>query len=1017
MKIMILHLSDLHIDFKNDHLEKKEDAIVNVVKNLEYKLDQAFIVVTGDISFSADDDQFSKGFEFFENLSKKLESSLSSSDDIEKVKVNLIVIPGNHDCNLPENDTVRKILVNGILNEENALNDDAVIEQCLKAQEEFFEYRNTYATDGLINNGKIYYEYKFTQGHENICFKCLNTAWMSQRKEQQAEIIYPTNKIEEKSGNETLVITLFHHPYAWLQADNSRTFRKKIEGLSDIILTGHEHDSSFRKQETSEGERNTYIEGGVFREHGSNRSDFNVVIIDTESKKQKYLHAAWADLRYEPAQGTVFSEDGSLAWHEYQVSNLRYQERFSPNETMMDFIEDPGAYFSRKNKALKLSDIYVTPDLRSVPTKPHGEEKHVRGDDVLNFIKENKYLLIVGDYQSGKTSLGKHLFLSTNKLGDVPLLIDSKKINIKGSFESITKKLFSQQYDASMIESFRQIDRSKRGIIIDDYHKLSIPVNKKKEFISWLCDFAGWVVLIADELEININEVLEGDGISSGKATFDYYVIQPFGFRRRDVVIKKWLTTNVDLNQNAIELARRIDSVSKTLDTLIGKNYVPAYPIYILSVLLAFDTTTPIDLSASTHGYFYELIIKIVIASGRTSNEYDIAASYLAFLAYKMFKGRHFEITDDQFKDIHREFLDKYVIDRSFEKMKSQLKEQHIIVEHSGIYSFKYKFMYYYFVASYLRDNLSRAEEVKQDISILSDALYIEEYANIMLFLAHLSKDPYIIEEMIKKAGMIFSDLKPTTLETDIEFLGGLEDVTKEIEIEAREKEQLRSELLEEKDRIGSERYLIKQYDEPVDDDVFDSNPALQLCASLKTLEIMGQMLKNFPGSMEASDKIKLTDSCYGLGLRTLTFALDIVRKNERELLSEFMNIIRNKNGELNFEKVSQKARESIVWVSQIISFCTIKRISYSVGTPELFPIYKKMLISYPFASVKLIDCSLEIDQAAHFPDRKIIQLAKDINKQWFPLQILKRIVALHLYLFEVPHDQRQRVCHQRPRL
>jgi hypothetical protein len=214
----------------------------------------------------------------------------------------------------------------------------------------------------------------------------------------------------------------------------------------------------------------------------------------------------------------------------------------------------------------------------------------------LGFIKENKYLLIVGDYQSGKTSFGKYLYLSMSKLGEVSLYIDGKDFKQRGAFESIVEELFSEQYDATMIESFRQIDRSKRGVIIDDYHKLSMPAKKKKELISWLCNFAGWVVLIADELEINVNEVLEGDGISGGKATFEYYVIQPFGFRRRDVIIKKWLTSNVDPNQNAVDLARRIDSVSKTLDTLIGKNYVPAYPIYILSVLLAFDTTISMSL-------------------------------------------------------------------------------------------------------------------------------------------------------------------------------------------------------------------------------------------------------------------------------------------------------------------------------------------------------------------------------------------------------------------------------------
>ena len=354
-----------------------------------------------------------------------------------------------------------------------------------------------------------------------------------------------------------------------------------------------------------------------------------------------------------------------------------------------------------------------------------------------------------------------------------------------------------------------------------------------------------------------------------------------------------------------------------------------------------------------------------------------------------------------------------FEIERAFEKMKTQLLEQHILVERDGEYSFKYKFMYYYFVASYLRDNLTRTEEVKQDISKLNDALYIEEYANIMLFLAHLSKDPYIVEEMIKKAEVIFSNIKPAHLEEDIDFIENLENVKQELIIEEKQKEKIREEILEEKDGMDEEPLLMSQYDEPVEEDLFKSNPLLQLGASIRTLEIMGQMLKNFPGSMEADDKLKLTDSCYNLGLRTLAFALNIVKGNEKELLKDFIKLISCQHPELDYEKASQKALESIVWISQIIAFCMIKRISYSVGTPELFPIYKKMMEKYSFASIKLVDCSLAVDQALRFPDSKIISLAKEMNKRWFPLEILRRIVALHLYLFDVQHKKRQRVCQE----
>ena len=236
MKVLILHLSDLHIDTQT--LTGKISPIVDIVKNLEYQLDRAFIVVTGDISLSGEEEQISNAFQFLDELSRMLEENLSSLQDKDKVKTNIIIIPGNHDCYLQEKDAVRKILANGILKDKNAANNGTVIDQCLKAQETFFEYRDTYLENGLINKGKIYYEYKFSDNDENIIFKCINTAWMSQREEQQGEIVYPVSKIQNNRGDETLTITLFHHPYPWLEAENGRQFRKKIESLSDIILTG-----------------------------------------------------------------------------------------------------------------------------------------------------------------------------------------------------------------------------------------------------------------------------------------------------------------------------------------------------------------------------------------------------------------------------------------------------------------------------------------------------------------------------------------------------------------------------------------------------------------------------------------------------------------------------------------------------------------------------------------------------------------------------------------------------------
>src|ERR1041384_3533166 len=76
-----------------------------------------------------------------------------------------------------------------------------------------------------------------------------------------------------------------------------------------------------------------------------------------------------------------------------------------------------------------------------------------------------------------------------------------------------------------------------------------------------------------------------------------------------------------------------------------------------------------------------------------------------------------------------------------------QFVRRQVMDASTGRYRFKYRYIYYYFVASYLRDHITEPD-TRTTISQLAQRVYVEENANILLFLAHLSKDPFIIDEM-----------------------------------------------------------------------------------------------------------------------------------------------------------------------------------------------------------------------------------------------------------------------------
>jgi len=51
------------------------------------------------------------------------------------------------------------------------------------------------------------------------------------------------------NGECDLVVSVFHHPYPWLQADIAIAFRDHIEHNCDVVLTGHQHyDHAYVKQ-------------------------------------------------------------------------------------------------------------------------------------------------------------------------------------------------------------------------------------------------------------------------------------------------------------------------------------------------------------------------------------------------------------------------------------------------------------------------------------------------------------------------------------------------------------------------------------------------------------------------------------------------------------------------------------------------------------------------------------------------------------------------------------------------
>src|ERR1041385_4521010 len=480
MKLLLIQLSDIHVKNENDPILLRNKKIYEAIRNLDYEVEGCVIIISGDIAYSGKEEQYIAAIDFISSLEKQC------SEYWKGVDIKIVALPGNHDCDFTGTHEARDILVNTITKNKHSKADPASIEVCTEVQEKFFEFRDALTPTTELTGTKLFYEYTFQIGDGLILIRCCNTAWLSQIPEQQGSLYFPTDAIVKNAGNFQIALSVFHHPYNWLDANNAREFRKVIESNSDIILTGHEHDMSSRYQRGALGEENLYIEADALKDTDTDKSGFNVILIETDSQRQKLYHYRW--------NGNIYQPDEAIAeWQEYHVNRIRKAGAFVVRKDMMLFLDDLGLGLTHPVRGnLKLSDVFVYPDLVEVKYDPKSVAHTIHGEGILDRLRKEKRILISGSDYCGRTAFSKRLFVELHKIGLIPILINAGTISLHDNEKLYDQleKIFITQYEEKELEQYRQLNRSNRALIIDDYHKLSLKKSSLKNVLYRLSAFS-----------------------------------------------------------------------------------------------------------------------------------------------------------------------------------------------------------------------------------------------------------------------------------------------------------------------------------------------------------------------------------------------------------------------------------------------------------------------------------------------------------------------------------------------
>jgi predicted phosphodiesterase len=279
MKVKILHLSDLHFQSNNIAQNIVNDSLIRMLKEIvEPNKNFNLLILTGDIAYSGKKEEYEIAKEYIDNIIKVI--GITNKE--------VIIVPGNHDVDRSKIEQHHIDWWYRFKEEKeilSVLNDNRSFPTLMGKKDAFFEFLKQYPNNNIIKHGEIIYEYP-CKSKFKLKILGLNSAlfcgYDNDDNKKLALGIEQANYCKSKVNcNEEVIISCMHHPFKAFH-DCDKTSLNIIQEISDIILSGHLHESHYSNNEEGNLGKTLFISAGACYEKRECENAFNEIEIDLD---------------------------------------------------------------------------------------------------------------------------------------------------------------------------------------------------------------------------------------------------------------------------------------------------------------------------------------------------------------------------------------------------------------------------------------------------------------------------------------------------------------------------------------------------------------------------------------------------------------------------------------------------------------------------------------------------------------------------------------------------------------
>ena len=322
--------------------------------------------------------------------------------------------------------------------------------------------------------------------------------------------------------------------------------------------------------------------------------------------------AGMSDLKALPEDGKPIKtfQDKDIAWQQIYEGLKNLIDHLRQTFTLRDdFRKEMEKTTFLSQRHISLQRIFVFPRLSSYTTTPGSERAQKTIKDKEQLL-QSKYVLIHGEELSGKTALCRHLFLLLANDATPAIYLD-----LADAPRRAVPHIFSEAYQLQYHGDYSLWAKQEgRVIILDNLSNQTI----------------GHVTLAVEHFDRVIVTLPTDTFYAYYKdddrlSEFKQVEILPLTHGKQEELIRKRTELS---GQGTPPLDGHIDQIENQVNAIIiNDRILPRYPFYVLSILQTHEGFMPSNVSVTSYGHcYYVLILAHLLKAGISKSDDEINA-------------------------------------------------------------------------------------------------------------------------------------------------------------------------------------------------------------------------------------------------------------------------------------------------------------------------------------------------------------------------------------------------------